>query len=755
MGPRPPSAGPGGPRPTGPRPGGPPDTAGLGQKLTRRPAHRRHDDNEPSFDAETNAPAESAERLSLQSRIRRRVQTIEPDPEAEPITSVRRSTGPRAANRLGRAIATDNPAASDTQPAIGYGAPFPGRGPRRSGRRFSGSSAGRSGAPGAPGQQIRPGAVELVSPVTVRSFSEATGIRANIVIRKLMEQGSMARITDVLSPETAELLGIDFGVEVKVKAAEADLEKEMAQQFTEDENPADLQPRPPIVTFLGHVDHGKTSLLDAIRKTSVAAGEAGGITQHIGAYRAEFPDGRAVVFLDTPGHEAFTAMRARGANVTDVVVLVVAADDGVMPQTEEAIDHAKAAGVPIIVALNKCDKPEANPARVKQQLAAHNVLPEEWGGDVVCVETSAITGKGLDTLVEMIALVAELRELKANPNRRANGVVLEARIVEGRGVVASVLVQNGSLQRGDWILAGAAFGRVKDMINDKGKRLRIAGPATPVEISGFDTVPEAGEKFYVAEDSQQVRAAAEQRRERDCVKALTERPHVTLESFFSTLQASGKKELRVILKGDVKGTMEALDKVVREIGSGEVKINILRAAVGGISASDVLLADASDAIIVGLHVVPDGPARALADAKGVEIRTYDIIYHAVEELRKALEGLLEPEEKEIIQGHAHVLRIFKISRLGAIAGCSVRDGVINRTSQVRLIRDGVVVYTGRIASLRREKDDAREVREGFECGIRIENFDDVKVGDVIEAYTIEKIRRTLPSEPGAGGQSKT
>ena len=680
-------------------------------------------------------------------RIRRRFEVMPKPEESESPTMQRRQATPTVTDRTGRVVSSGGQGSG--QGPGGYMPPsaVP-RSPRRG--RGRGRGRGRRGPASAP--QKRPSEIEIASPATVRAISEESGIRANMLIRKLMEMGHMVRINDVIPDEIAEMLGLEFAVEVKVKEGHADMQKEVVESAEHEENrPADLVPRAPTVTFLGHVDHGKTSLLDAIRETSVATGESGGITQHIGAYRAEFPDGSKVVFLDTPGHEAFTAMRSRGAQATDVVVLVVAADDGVMPQTEEAIDHAKAAGVPIIVAINKCDRPDANPPRVKQQLAAHDVLPEEWGGDVVCVETSAITKDGLDTLVEMISLVAQLRELKANPKKRARGVVLDAKIVEGSGVVADILVQEGTLHRGDWLLAGSGCGRVRAMLSDRGKRLKDAGPATPVEVSGLDTLPEAGEKFYVVEDGQVARAAAEQQRERAREASLTERPHVTLENFFSQLSDGAVKELRVILKGDVKGTVEALSSVIEDMETPEVKVQVLRAAVGAVTTSDVLLADTSDAIIVALHVVPDPAARALAEQTGVDIRTYTVIYHAKNELRQAMEGLLEPEEREVVQGHAEVLRLFKISRLGTIAGCMVRDGLIARNSKMRVVRDGVVVHSGQIASLRREKNDAREVRSGFECGIRLENFDDLKVGDMFEAYTVEKVRRKLSEPAPAGG----
>jgi translation initiation factor IF-2 len=704
--------------------------------------------------AEPEEPGEVAQRATGHVKTRRRV----PEPEAEEIAPPAvRTVVPRVNTRLGRLRpVTDDKTPGMSLPGMPRHAPPSSmqRRLRRGTRRGRPSPGSR---PLTPESGTRSAVVEIETPLTIRSFSEATGVRAPQIIRKLMEMGQMARINDALSPETAQLLGIEFGYEIKVRERVGDLQQEIARTAQETpDRPEDLTPRPPIVTFLGHVDHGKTSLLDAIRKTSVAAGEAGGITQHIGAYRAQFPDEKAVVFLDTPGHEAFTAMRARGANVTDIAVLVVAADDGVMPQTEEALAHARAAKVVLMVALNKCDKPEANPARVMQQLAGLGVLSDKWGGDTVFVEVSAVTGQGVDTLVDMISLVAQMRELKANPAKKASGTVLEARLLEGRGVVANVLVQDGTLRRGDCLVAGSGFGRVKSLQSDTGKRLREAGPSTPVEISGLDVVPAAGDKFYAIDDLQLARAAAEQRRQQDREQALASaRRHVTLESLFSQMAQGAPKELRVIIKADVRGTIEALQGIIRDLGNPEVNVNVLHSGVGGITVSDVLLADASDAVIVGLHVAPSPEALALAQEKGVDIRTYSIIYRVQEELRQALEGMLEPEEREVIQGHAEVLQTFKSSKAGVIAGCSVRDGVVLRNANMRVIRDGVVIYRGRVGSLRRGKDDAREVREGFECGITVENFSDIKIGDRLEAYAVEQIRRTLKdTSPDAGGETK-
>jgi len=586
-----------------------------------------------------------------------------------------------------------------------------------------------------------PSEVTLSVPISVKDLSAATGVKASRILYHLMQMGLMLNINSTLDAEHVELLAQELGLTIHVRrAASAETLIEQAEQVAD--RPEDLKPRAPVVAFLGHVDHGKTSLLDRIRQTDVAAKEHGGITQHIGAYRVTIGE-KNVVFLDTPGHEAFTAMRARGANVTDIVALVVAADDGVMPQTEEAIDHARAANVPIVVAINKCDKPEADPNRVKQQLAKLGLQPEEWGGDTVCVEVSALTGKGVDDLVEMLALVAELRELKANPNRSATGAVIEAAVSESRGPVATVLIRNGTLRVGDVVVVGSTYGRVKALIDDRGRRVREAGPSTPISVLGLNSLPAAGDKLVVLDDLHKARAVAESRLRQQRETAVTQRRHVTLENLFSSIEAGQVRELKLILKADVRGSLDALDQVVAGISTDEVRIRVLRRSVGGVTTSDVLLADASDAIILGLNVGVDPAARALAEEKGVSVRAYKVIYRVKEEIERALVGMLTPEEREVIGGHAEVRRIFHISRYGNVAGCRVLDGVVARNHRVRLIRDGVVVHDGRIASLRREKDDVREVREGFECGILLDAYNDIKVGDVIESYWVEQVARTL------------
>jgi len=579
------------------------------------------------------------------------------------------------------------------------------------------------------------------TPISVKNLSSEIGVKANTIIFKLMQLGTMVTINATLDAEQVEVLGAELGLTIHTRAA-ATAERAVERLELAEDKAEDLEPRPPVVTFLGHVDHGKTSLLDRIRRSDVVAQEYGGITQHMGAYRVQV-GGKTVVFLDTPGHEAFTAMRARGANVTDIAALVVAADDGVMPQTEEAIDHARAAGVPIVVAINKCDKPEADAMRVKQQLTNLGLQPEEWGGDTVCVEVSAVTGNGVDELVEMLALVAELRELKANPHRPAQGTVIEAEVSGSQGAIAKVLIQNGTLHVGDVVVAGSSYGRVKTLRDDRGRSLREAGPAWPVTVAGLSDVPAAGDRLVALPDIQEARAVAMERLRREREKSVLQRRHVSLENLFASIEAGNVRELLLILKADVRGTLEALNQVIDGIKSAEVKARVIHASVGAVSLSDVLLADASDAIIMGMNVGVDSAARSLAEEKGVSIRVYNVIYRVKEDIEQALSGMLAPEEKEVVVGHAEVRRVFRISRYGSVAGCYVTDGTVARSHRARLLRDGALVYEGRLASLRREKDDVREVREGFECGILLDSYSDVKVGDIIETYRIEKIARTL------------
>ncbi|KXK30799.1 MAG: translation initiation factor IF-2 [Candidatus Brocadia sinica] len=584
--------------------------------------------------------------------------------------------------------------------------------------------------------------VVMEPPITVKDLSSKLGIRANEIITKLLlEHNVRSTINQILSEEIVQLLGIEYGVEIEIRKKEAVGERDfMAEQVST--KAEDMVHRAPIVTFLGHVDHGKTSLLDSIRQTNVAAGEVGGITQHIGAYKVEM-HGKHVVFLDTPGHEAFTAMRARGANITDVVVLVVAADDGVMPQTEEALNHAKAANVPIVVAVNKIDKPGANSLRVKQQLASLDLIPEEWGGKTQFVETSAVTKKGIDTLLERLLLESEILELKANPKNPARGVVLEARLSEGRGVVANVLIQEGTLHEGDIILCGRTFGRARLVTNERGLEVQEAGPSTPVSVSDFSEVPEAGDKFYVVSDIQRAREIAQERQKKERETSLAKHQHVTLDSLYSKIAEGNVKEIKIILKADYKGSVEVLKKALEELSTPEIKVRILHCGVGGITESDVLLADASDAIVIGFYVTTEDKARILAEEKGVEIRLYKIIYDATNEIKAAMEGMLEPESKEVVLGQVEIRQVYNISKFGNVAGCYVKTGKITRNASIRLIRDNIIIYDGKLESLKVVKDDVREVRAGFECGLKIANYDDIKVGDVVEAYEVQKIARVL------------
>jgi translation initiation factor IF-2 len=587
--------------------------------------------------------------------------------------------------------------------------------------------------------------IEIIVPITIKSFCEQTGIKISQVMKKLMDQGAMIMNQNaVLDEDMVGILAAEFKRDVTI-IKEKSAEDQMKAETTEvKDDPKDLAPRAPVVTFMGHVDHGKTSLLDKIRNANVAKGESGGITQHIGAYKIQTPDGRSVVFLDTPGHEAFTQMRSRGAKATDVAVIVVDASDGVMPQTEEAIAHAKAAGVKIVVALNKIDKPSANPNKVKGQLSALGLQPAgDWGGDTECCEVSALTGQGVDHLVEVLALEADLLELKANPKRAATGVVLEARKTDDRGVVATILVQNGTLKKGDVILAGPGYGRVRSMSDHTGKNIEAAAPATPVELTGLVGVPDAGDTFQVVADIQQAKEIAETRANKTRESQLLERQHVTMEGLFKQIEDGKLKEIRIVLKVDVQGSLQVLKESLPGLSTDEVKLKLLHSSVGAITQGDILLADASDALVIGFHVDVEPRAAEEAKDRGVEIKSYTIIYQAIEEMKAALEGLLEPELVEQKTGHATVKEVFRISRVGAIAGCIMTHGKIERSNQCRLIRDGKVVHTGKIESLKRFKDDVKEVLEGFECGIKIAKHDDVRKNDVIEGYAIEKIARKL------------
>ena len=590
-------------------------------------------------------------------------------------------------------------------------------------------------------QQQRKDHAEIDAPITVRSLSEAIGVKANQIMTLLFSQGIAVRINDSLPEQTALELALEFGVDLTI-VHERTAEDDLLDAFVDETVEGDKRPRAPIITILGHVDHGKTSLLDKIRKSDVAAHESGGITQHIGAYQVVH-NGHAITFLDTPGHEAFTSMRARGANVTDIVVLVVAADDGVMPQTLEAISHAKAADVPIIVALNKVDLPNINFNRIFGELSQHGLVPEEYGGDTLVVKTSAHTGAGIPELLENLLLIAELKEFKGNVNRPAVGTCLESQISEGRGVVATMLIQDGTLKIGDVIVCGDGYGRVRAMFNHRGEPVEEAGPSMPVEVNGLDSVPEAGEKFAVLPDLSKAREISETRKTRSREQDRSERSSVTLENLFDRMNEQRVRSLNIILKADVQGSLEALTKELDKLENTEIPIRILHRAVGGISESDVQLADASQAIIIGFRVAPEDRAMSLADDKKIDIRRYDIIYQVTDEVKKAIEGMLVPEIKETHLGRAAVRQVFKISKVGTVAGCFVTQGTIERSAKIRLLRDGREIYKGSLEALKRFKDDVKEVREGFECGIRVSNYDDLKTDDIIEAYKIEEIRRTL------------
>ena len=576
--------------------------------------------------------------------------------------------------------------------------------------------------------------ITITEGVSIKELSEKLGVRAKDVLKKLLEKGIFATINQTLDSETATEIARGFGAEVKVIS----YEEEVFRDEEEEDRKEDLVPRAPVVTVMGHVDHGKTSLLDAIRETTVASGEAGGITQHIGAYEVE-TQGRKIVFLDTPGHEAFTLMRARGAKVTDVVVLVVAADDGVMPQTLEAINHARAAQVPILVAINKIDKPDAMPDRVKKQLADRGLAPEDWGGDTVLVEVSAKQRQNLDLLLEMILLVADMQSLKANPERLASGTVLEAKLDKGRGPVATIIVQNGTLRVGESFIIGAIYGKIRAMFNDRGSPITQAPPSTPVEILGLEDVPQAGDRLQAIEDTTKARQIAAHRQTKLREAALAKSARLTLEQLHAQMEAGEVKELALIIKADVQGSVEVLSDTLGKLGNERVKTKVIHAGVGAITETDVLLASASNAVIVGFNVRPERKANDLAQLENVDIRLHTVIYEVVEEIKKAMSGLLSAVFKEIMQGRAEVRDTFRISKVGTIAGCYVQEGKVTRESRVRVLRDNVVVHEGHVRSVRRFKEDVPEVKFGTECGISVENFNDIKVGDVLEAYTVERV----------------
>ncbi|VEF48368.1 translation initiation factor IF-2 [Bacillus freudenreichii] len=592
--------------------------------------------------------------------------------------------------------------------------------------------------PAPPKQKELPEKITFIESLTVAELAKKIHREPSEIIKKLFMLGVIATINQELDKDAIELICAEYGVEVEeeIQIDKTDLEI----YFEEEDNDQELTERPAVVTIMGHVDHGKTTLLDSLRNTKVTAGEAGGITQHIGAYQIEAND-KKITFLDTPGHAAFTTMRARGAKVTDITILVVAADDGVMPQTVEAINHAKAAEVPIIVAVNKIDKPTANPDRVMQELTEHGLVPEDWGGDTIFVPISALQGEGIDSLLEMVLLVSEVEELKANPKRPALGTVIEAQLDKGRGSVATLLVQDGTLKVGDPIVAGNTFGRVRAMVNDIGRRVKEAAPSTPVEITGLSDVPQAGDRFVVFSDEKTARQVGEARAQQALQVLRGESSRVSLDTLFEQMKQGEMKELNVIIKADVQGSAEALAASLRKIEVDGVNIKIIHSGVGAINESDITLAAASNAVVIGFNVRPDVNAKRAADSEGVDIRLHRIIYKAIEEIEAAMKGMLDPEYEEKVIGQAEVRQTFKVSRIGTIAGSYVTDGKITRDSGVRLIRDGIVIYEGEIDDLKRFKDDVKVVNQGYECGITIRNFNDVKEGDVIEAFLMEEVER--------------
>ncbi|MGG7143810.1 translation initiation factor IF-2 [Clostridium nigeriense] len=596
-------------------------------------------------------------------------------------------------------------------------------------RKKTDESAGAIGEGGS-------GVVEIGETITVKELAEKLGKPSADVIKTLIFTGVMAGINQEIDFATAEKVCEKYECLVAKKEEKEELEVVEDEEIVEE----NLVKRPPIVTVMGHVDHGKTSLLDAIRKANVTANEAGGITQHIGAYTVNL-NGEKLTFLDTPGHEAFTAMRARGAQVTDVVILVVAADDGIMPQTKEAINHCKAADVPMIVAINKIDRPGANIDRVKQELTEYELVAEDWGGDTICVPVSAKTGENLEQLLEMVLLTAEMAELKADPKRKAKGTVIEAKLDKGRGAVATLLIQNGTLHVGDSILVGSTYGRIRAMFDDKGKSIKSAGPSIPVEILGLSEVPAAGDRFTVVKDEKTARNMAESRKQKIKDESFHSANRVSLEDLYSQIQEGTVKELGIIVKADVQGSVQAIKQSLEKLSTEDVKVRVIHGGVGAITETDVTLATASNALLIGFNVRPDSNATAVADKDGVEIKTYRIIYDAIEDVKSAMIGMLDPEYKEVINGKAEVRMVYKISNIGTIAGCYVIDGKILRNSEVRIIRDGIVIFESTLASLKRFKDDAKEVNSGYECGLSVDKFNDIKEGDIIESFSMQAVER--------------
>ncbi|AZQ46684.1 translation initiation factor IF-2 [Bacillus sp. GX] len=583
-----------------------------------------------------------------------------------------------------------------------------------------------------------PDKITFSGSLTVGELAKKLSKEPSEIIKKLFMLGIMATINQDLDKDTIELIATDYGIEVEEEVVVSETEFETFIDEQDDEE--NLKERPAVVTIMGHVDHGKTTLLDSIRNSKVTAGEAGGITQHIGAYQVEVND-KKITFLDTPGHAAFTTMRARGAQVTDITILVVAADDGVMPQTVEAISHAKAAGVPIIVAVNKMDKPAANPDRVMQELTEYELVPEAWGGDTIFVPISAIQGEGIDNLLEMILLVSEVEEYKANPNRYATGTVIEAQLDKGKGTIATLLVQNGTLRVGDPIVVGTSFGRVRAMVSDIGRRVKVAGPSTPVEITGLNEVPQAGDRFMAFADEKKARQIGESRAQEALLAQRGEKSKLSLEDLFQQIQEGDVKEINLIVKADVQGSVEAMAASLRKIDVEGVKVKIIHTGVGAITESDIILASASNAIVIGFNVRPDVNAKRTAELENVDVRLHRIIYKVIEEIESAMQGMLDPEFEEKVIGQAEVRQTFKVTKVGTIAGCYVTDGKITRDSGVRIIRDGVVIFEGQLDTLKRFKDDVKEVAQNYECGITIERYNDLKEGDIIEAYIMEEVKR--------------
>ncbi|KGZ55648.1 translation initiation factor IF-2 [Bacillus anthracis] len=583
-----------------------------------------------------------------------------------------------------------------------------------------------------------PDKITFSGSLTVGDLAKKLSKEPSEIIKKLFTLGIMATINQDLDKDTIELIANDYGIEVEEEVIVSETEFETFIDEQDDEE--NLKERPAVVTIMGHVDHGKTTLLDSIRNSKVTAGEAGGITQHIGAYQVELND-KKITFLDTPGHAAFTTMRARGAQVTDITIIVVAADDGVMPQTVEAINHAKAAGVPIIVAVNKMDKPAANPDRVMQELTEYELVPEAWGGDTIFVPISAIQGEGIDNLLEMILLISEVEEYKANPNRYATGTVIEAQLDKGKGTIATLLVQNGTLRVGDPIVVGTSFGRVRAMVSDIGRRVKVAGPSTPVEITGLNEVPQAGDRFMAFADEKKARQIGESRAQEALLAQRGEKSKLSLEDLFQQIQEGDVKEINLIVKADVQGSVEAMAASLRKIDVEGVKVKIIHTGVGAITESDIILASASNAIVIGFNVRPDVNAKRTAELENVDIRLHRIIYKVIEEIEAAMQGMLDPEFEEKVIGQAEVRQTFKVTKVGTIAGCYVTDGKITRDSGVRIIRDGVVIFEGQLDTLKRFKDDVKEVAQNYECGITIERYNDLKEGDIIEAYIMEEVKR--------------